>query len=313
VWARLFLGSCARGSARPASRPSTPVAVTSAIVAGCSGDKSAGSGGDGAGAPDPNTSCPDDGDNSGAPLAVAFAAPVFYPIDAEPARAVAGDFNEDGNVDIAIAEGLKADAVLVLPGDGTGAFGEAKPLRAFRMAGSTARSVISTRTGWTTSSSAEWWSQTTPRSSRFILEARPFLRMWSRSWRHASCFRLARSPSATSMVTARLTSLPFRAPAWSSRSTAALAHLLAPWPLEKATALVKPSMGWLARLEWARARPRPAHRSGISRRAPVSVDGDAQVRLGRGNCGGVVACVVHAHRRPPIRMSSAPPWAVLNP
>jgi hypothetical protein len=81
--------------------------------------------GEGAGTPDPNATCPDEGDNAGPPLSAAFAAPVFYPIEAEPDRVVSGDFNDDGHVDIAVAEGLKLDDVVVFPGDGTGTLGAA--------------------------------------------------------------------------------------------------------------------------------------------------------------------------------------------
>lgn len=93
-----------------------------ALLAGCSED-STGTGGGGGDPPDPNAACPRDGDNAGPPISATFAPPIFFPIDVEPAHMVSGDFNDDGHVDIAVSEGLKSDAVVVFPGDGTGALG----------------------------------------------------------------------------------------------------------------------------------------------------------------------------------------------
>ena len=96
-----------------------------ALLVGCS-DESTSSGGSGEDPPDPNASCPDDGDNAGPPIGATFAPPITFPIDVEPEHLVSGDFNDDGHVDIAVAEGLKFDAVVVFPGDGTGALGAAQ-------------------------------------------------------------------------------------------------------------------------------------------------------------------------------------------
>lgn len=96
-------------------------------VVGCSDDSSAGPGGSGGSSPDPNASCPDDGLNEGPPLPVAFAAPTLIPVSAEPERVVAGDFNQDGHVDLVLADGPKLNPVVVLFGDGTGGFGPPEP------------------------------------------------------------------------------------------------------------------------------------------------------------------------------------------
>lgn len=96
-----------------------------ALLLGCSEDSTSAEGG-GGDPPDPDATCPEDGDNAGPPIAATFAPPIFIPIDVEPAHLVSGDFNDDGHVDIAVAEGLKSDAVVVFPGDGTGALGAAQ-------------------------------------------------------------------------------------------------------------------------------------------------------------------------------------------
>jgi hypothetical protein len=89
---------------------------------GCSDDAPAGPGGSGGSSADPDGSCPDDGLNQGPPIEIAFAAPTLFPVAAEPERVVAGDLNDDGHIDLVLADGAKLNPVVVLYGDGTGGF-----------------------------------------------------------------------------------------------------------------------------------------------------------------------------------------------
>jgi hypothetical protein len=75
--------------------------------------------------PDPNGQCPEDGDNSGLPVDLTFDPVVLSPVeDVNPKRGVAGDFDDDGFVDISIGQGGLGHEVAILRGDGLGAFGD---------------------------------------------------------------------------------------------------------------------------------------------------------------------------------------------
>lgn len=58
-----------------------------------------------------------------APLSNAFTAGVSYPVGIRPSGVAVGDLTGDGNIDLAVSDADGA-AVWILPGDGTGAFGD---------------------------------------------------------------------------------------------------------------------------------------------------------------------------------------------